>query len=127
VLGGFEKVRIQMLTLGHLHSNDGRRDQRAQNSAPKITQNYFPIHILGVALRIIWPNFLRAIWHIGVTSYPTDHKASGRRVDPSTNSFVTCSSQLISRIRRISDQNMLQKSNVSAGDSDGRLCQISSK
>jgi hypothetical protein len=46
-----------------------------------------------VTLRIIWPNFLRGIWHIGATSCPTDHKAFGCRVDPSTNSFVTCSSQ----------------------------------
>jgi hypothetical protein len=34
---------------------------------------------------------------------------------------------LISRIRRISDQNALQKSNVSSRDSDDCLCQISSK
>jgi hypothetical protein len=37
----------------------------------------------GVTLRIIWPNFLRGIWHIGATSCPTDHKAFGRRADPS--------------------------------------------
>ena len=34
-------MRIQMLTLGHLHSSGGRRDQRAQN-IPKMTQNNFP-------------------------------------------------------------------------------------
>ena len=48
-----------------------------------------------VTLRIIWANFLRAIWHIGVTPCPTGHKASGRRFDPSSNCFVTCSSRLI--------------------------------
>jgi hypothetical protein len=34
-----------------------------------------------VALRIIWPNFLRAIWHIGATSCPTDHWAFRRCFD----------------------------------------------
>jgi hypothetical protein len=33
-----------MLTLGHSHSSGGNRDQRAQNSAPKITQNNFSNH-----------------------------------------------------------------------------------
>ena len=41
--------------------------------------------------------------------------------------FVICSSRSISRMRRISDQNTVQKSNVSANDSDDRLCQIISK
>jgi hypothetical protein len=44
VIGGFEKARIQMLALGHLHSSGGRRDQRAQNISPKITQDNFPKH-----------------------------------------------------------------------------------
>jgi hypothetical protein len=75
-------------------------------------------------LRIIWPNFLRVSWHIGATQCPTAHKAFGRRFDPST---VTCSSRLISRIRRIPDQNRVQKSNVFAGDSDDRLPNIEQK
>ncbi len=35
----------------------------------------------GVALRIIWPNFLRVIWHIGATACPTDDRAfrAGKR------------------------------------------------
>ncbi len=51
--------------------------------------------IFVVALRIIWPNFLRAVWHICATSWLTGHKAFGRRFDPSTNCFVNCSSQLL--------------------------------
>jgi hypothetical protein len=35
--------------------------------------------------------------------------------------------RLISRIRRISDHNTVQKSNILAGDSDDRPCHISSK
>jgi hypothetical protein len=77
-----------------------------------------------VTLRIIWPNFLRAIWHIRATSCPTDLWAFRRG---SIGSFITRSSRLISRIRRISDQNTVQKSNVSGGHSDDRICQISSK
>jgi hypothetical protein len=70
-----------------------------------------------VTLRINWHNFLRAVWHIGATSCATDHKAFAR---PSTNSFLFPLSRLILRIRSISDQNTVQKSNVSAGDSDDR-------
>jgi hypothetical protein len=97
------------------------------SKSPNFVQRDISRCDVGVILRIIWPNFLRTIWHIGATSCPTDHKAFGCRVDPPTNSFVTCSSQLISRIRRISDQNALQKSHVSSRESDDCLCQISSK
>jgi hypothetical protein len=126
---------------------EGRKGTRArpqnrrsdENSPDTVTNHCEGVHLAfrwesgrctsrrHVILRIIWPNFLRTIWHIGATSCPTDHKAFGCRVDPSTNSFVTCPSQLISRIRRISDQNALQKSNVSSRESDDCLCQISSK
>jgi hypothetical protein len=41
------------------------RWRATQNSAPKITQNNLPNHILFLTLRIILHNFLLDIWHDG--------------------------------------------------------------
>jgi hypothetical protein len=62
--------------------------------------------------------FCASIWHIGATSSRPIHEVFSCRLDPSTNLFVNCSRRLISKSRRISDQNTVQKSNVSADDSD---------
>jgi len=70
---------------------------------------------VSVALQIIWPNFLLAIWRIGATLCPTGHKAFGRRFDPSINSFVTSSSRLNFTIRK-----------PDAAGSGGSLCNVSS-
>ena len=53
---------------------------------------------LAVTLRIIWHNFLRAIWHIGATSYPTNHRA----FRSASTALSYLSSLLISKIRRMS-------------------------
>ena len=73
VVGGFEEVRIQFSSSGIRIRAAVRRDQRAQNSVPKITQNNFPNHISGVTLRIILPSFLRTIG-LDATSCPTDDR-----------------------------------------------------
>ena len=86
------------------------------------TPGRIKIHIF-VTLRIIWHNFLCALWHAVTTSYLTDYNAFAA----SAKSLVTRSTRLISRFRRMSDQNTLQKSNVSADDSDDCLWQIASK
>jgi hypothetical protein len=75
-------------------------------------------------LRIIWHNFFTRYLAYRCALHPARSHAFRHRFE---QLFRYRSGLLISRIRRISDQNTLQNSKTSAGGSDGFLCHISSK
>src|ERR1700730_17674891 len=88
-------------------------------------ENYARIIVFScdVTLRIIWPNFMRAIWHIAA-QFISDRS---RGIKPP---FRHSPQPVISIIYRILDQwiqCILQEIKVSAGHSAERLRQISSK
>jgi hypothetical protein len=99
-------------TFSFNHGHAIYRTEKAQDDSQ--------IHRQIVTLRIIWPNFLRAIWHIAA-QFISD-RSRGFPVP-----FRHSPQPVVSSIHRILDQCMLQEIKVSAGHSAERLRQISSK